>query len=221
MVIPEHPYAVIVIDISRGSDLTVPGEICLPAAVKPHARVRAGIRNVGLAIAVVAVMIALGTRMSAVPVSVPMLPGRPAALGMMQAVPPAPLHTQELRVVDSLSAVTPDSMFASPAGLSRVVLVRAEDRTSLALEMTAEPAKAVLRSLSPTALELEVGPVSGAIRAGAFVASDMPLIKQITVREASAAHHSYVRTRLMLNAAGRGDVRIVGRVVYVDLAPLD
>jgi hypothetical protein len=217
-------YPVIVIDTSP-VDVLEPDAVYVPLRLESGRRpaLPGRIRKAALAMLAASVLmtVASGTWASAERAAMPVLPAPPAVLGAAGGVPATPLHTTELRVVDSLSGLTTNPGFGSPAQFVRVMLLRTEDRMSLALEMSAEPASAALRALSPTAFELEVGPVIGPIRAAGFAASDVPLINRVSVREITAGDRSYVRTRIMLNAPGRGDVRVVGRLVYVDLAPFD
>lgn len=109
---------------------------------------------------------------------------------------------------------------ASEARLVRVVLLRTDDRISLALEMTAEPQKAVLRALSATVLEVEAGPVVGPVREMQLEPSaSVPVIRYVSLRQHNGANRAlFVRARVMLRAPGRGNIRVVGRVVYVDFA---
>ena len=123
---------------------------------------------------------------------------------------------------------------ASDPRVVRVVLLRTDERITLALEMTEEPQKAVLRTLSATVAEVEVGPLMGPVRVGDLAPqSNVPVIRSVSIREYSAAHGTpsrgrdgsvagrdvFVRARVTLSGPGRGNVRIVGRVVYVDVVP--
>jgi type II secretory pathway predicted ATPase ExeA len=105
---------------------------------------------------------------------------------------------------------------------TRVTLFRTPARTSLAFELTAEPEKAALRRLSERAIELETGPVTGPLRAEQFApVSDAMLLRQVSIQQHLAQNHAtYMRARLILNVSGGGDVRVVGRTVFVDLTPL-
>ena len=102
--------------------------------------------------------------------------------------------------------------------LVRAQLLRTGDRMSLAFEMTAEPQKAALLPLSASALEVEVGPVTGPVRAETLVPpSDASFIKQVSIRGLTVANGAIVvRARLTLHGPARGNVRVVGRVVYID-----
>jgi hypothetical protein len=104
----------------------------------------------------------------------------------------------------------------------RVVLLRVADRISLALEMTGEPQKAALRVLSARALEVEAGPVSGVVREDQLApASDAAFIRQVSIQRYTTGNRvAFVRARVTFDAPGAGNVRVVGRTVYVDLTPM-
>jgi hypothetical protein len=102
------------------------------------------------------------------------------------------------------------------------VLLRVADRISLALEMTGEPQKAALRVLSARALEVEAGPVSGVVREDQLApASDAAFIRQVSIQRYTTGNRvAFVRARVTFDAPGAGNVRVVGRTVYVDLTPM-
>lgn len=118
-----------------------------------------------------------------------------------------------------LTGVTIAGAQAAEVRLARVRLLRTGDRISLALEMTAEPRKAALRVLSARVLEVEAGPVAGPIRTEVLAPpSGVPFIKQVSIRGFIAANGAvFVRARVTLHGPARGNVRVVGRVVYVDV----
>jgi hypothetical protein len=111
---------------------------------------------------------------------------------------------------------------AADPRLVRVVLLRVADRISVALEMTGEPQKAALRVLSSRALEVETGPVSGVVREDQLApTSDAAFIKQVSIQRYTTANRvAFVRARVTFDAAGAGNVRVVGRTVYIDLTPM-
>ena len=111
---------------------------------------------------------------------------------------------------------------AADPRLVRVVLLRVADRISLALEMTGEPQKAALRVLSARALEVEAGPVSGVVREDQLApASDAAFIRQVSIQRYTTGNRlAFVRARVTFDAPGAGNVRVVGRTVYVDLTPM-
>ena len=120
----------------------------------------------------------------------------------------APLGTGEARAADPR--------------LLRVVLLRVADRMSLALEMTGEPQKAALRVLSARAIEVEAGPVSGLFREEQMApASNVAFIRQVSIQKhMSSTRAAFVRARVTFDAPGAGNVRVVGRTVYIDFAPV-
>ena len=90
--------------------------------------------------------------------------------------------------------------------------------------MTAEPQKAALRTVSDRVLELHVGPVSGPVGREALAPpSSIPILKQVSIREYNSpgSRDRFLRARVLLREPGRGDVRVVGRVVYIDLTALN
>jgi hypothetical protein len=114
-----------------------------------------------------------------------------------------------------------DARAADPR-LVRVVLLRVADRISLALEMTGEPQKAALRVLSARALEVEAGPVSGVVREDQLApASDAAFIRHVSIQTYTTGNRvAFVRARVTFDAPGAGNVRVVGRTVYIDLTPM-
>jgi len=128
------------------------------------------------------------------------------------------LYGQEPRDV-FVEAGTPGAEAANARAV-RVTLLRSGDRMTLAIEMTAEPQKAVLRKLSPTVLEVETGPVAAPVRGLQLApsAAGVPAITHVSIREYRARNRpSFVRARMTLGQPARGNIRVVGRVVYVDL----
>ena len=194
----------------------------------PYVRIRRSRKRVrkiaGGVVALLSLIVAVATTatvLSARPLLSPSLPVAPATFDAAHLAPVAALEPKELPVVGGLSGLTMDALFSSSAGLSRVELVRADGRTSLALEMTGEPSRAALRTLSPTAFDVEVGPIVGDVRPELFVAATIPALRQVSIRKLTSGHRDYVQARVMLNAPGGADVRVVGRVVYVDFSPVD
>jgi hypothetical protein len=88
--------------------------------------------------------------------------------------------------------------------------------------MTGEPQKAALRVLSARALEVEAGPVSGVVREDQLApASDAAFIRQVSIQRYTTGNRvAFVRARVTFDAPGAGNVRVVGRTVYVDLTPM-
>jgi hypothetical protein len=111
---------------------------------------------------------------------------------------------------------------AADPRLVRVVLLRVADRMTVALEMSSEPQKAALRVLSSRAVEIEAGPVSGLFRDEQLAPSDdVRFIRHVMIQKHTpAGRASYVRARVTFDAPGAGNVRVVGRTVYVDVTPI-
>lgn len=107
---------------------------------------------------------------------------------------------------------------AADAKLTRVLLLRSGNRLSLAVEMTVEPQKVLMRSLGPAMLEVEVGPVSGRVDSQQLTpAIDVPFVGQVSIREFAAVDRpTFVRMRVRLRGPSHSNVRIVGRTVYID-----
>jgi hypothetical protein len=127
-----------------------------------------------------------------------------------------------LGIASCFVSLTAQEGRAAEPRLMRVVLLRVADRMSLALEMTGEPQKAALRVLSDRALEIETGPVSGLVKEEQLApAYDGAFIRQVSIQKYTNANRAaFVRARVMFNAPGAGNVRVVGRTVYVDLTPM-
>jgi hypothetical protein len=111
---------------------------------------------------------------------------------------------------------------AADPRLVRVVLLRVGDRMTVALEMSSEPQKAALRVLSSRAVEIEAGPVSGLFRDEQLApSSDVGFIRHVMIQKHTpAGRGSYVRARVTFDAPGAGNVRVMGRTVYVDVTPI-
>lgn len=103
--------------------------------------------------------------------------------------------------------------------LLKVVALPTGDRVSVAFALSGEPQKAAIRVLSDRVIELETGPVAG------FVAQEVlapppgaPIVREVSVRGHTAANGEvFARARVIFHEPAMGNVRIVGRVVYVDL----
>ena len=127
-----------------------------------------------------------------------------------------------LAALGSAAPVFVGEVQAADPRLVRVVLLRVADRMSLALEMSGEPQKAALRVLSARAIEVEAGPVSGLFREERMApASNVAFIRQVSIQKhTSSTRAAFVRARVTFDAPGAGNVRVVGRTVYVDFAPV-
>ena len=104
--------------------------------------------------------------------------------------------------------------------LLKVVALPGGERLSLAFALSAEPQKAALRVLSDRTVELEVGPASEVVPDAVLApASALSMLRQVAMHQATAANGArFVRARMTFHEPAVGNVRVVGRVVYVDLA---
>lgn len=195
----------------------------LPATGSTVPFVRATRKTVASMAAVVLLTAGLGTWAWAGHRPVLLLPAPPTAFAAVpgsdsQLFMKAPLEVKELAIVDSFDVMTTTETRAHGPRLARVALVRTADRMSLAFELTAEPRKVALRRLSATAVDVEVGPVTGPIRTEVLVPpSGVSFIRQISIRGFTAANGAaFVRARVTLQEPARGNVLVVGRVAYID-----
>jgi hypothetical protein len=80
----------------------------------------------------------------------------------------------------------------------------------------------MLHPVSDRVFELELGPVVGPVRTEELTpASEVPLVSQLSIREQrTPTNEIFLRARVMLRTPGRADVRVAGRVVYVDIQPV-
>ena len=111
---------------------------------------------------------------------------------------------------------------AAESRLTGVSLLRSGQRVSVAVGMTTEPQKVVMRNVAPTIIEVEVGPISGRIDSQQLTpAVDVPFVAQVSLREFTAAQRrTFVRLRMTLRSPSRSNVRVVGGTVYVDFSEL-
>jgi hypothetical protein len=133
---------------------------------------------------------------------------------------PRPTRLLAGLLVTALTAGMAPAADAAEPRLVRAVLLRVADRMSLALEMTGEPERASLRVLSATVIEIEAGPVSGRITDEQLAPSVNAFVRQVSLQKYTAPNRlSFLRARVMLDAPVGGNVRVVGRTIYLDLAP--
>jgi general secretion pathway protein A len=158
----------------------------------------------------------------------PALPAPPRAFAAAAAWSPRP-ETGRIEVFDRIAiwngALSEEPKGAAPLGDPRllgVALVRHGSVVSFALDLSAEPRRAMLHPVSDRVFELEVGPVTGPVRTEELTpASEVPLVSQLSIREQRMPPDEiFVRARVMLRAPGRADVRVAGRVIYVDIQPV-
>jgi hypothetical protein len=109
--------------------------------------------------------------------------------------------------------------FAANARLERVVLLPSPDRSSVVVELTAEPSHVSTRRISESVLEVEAGPGIDAAPAQILKApANVRFIDSVSIRVLSTDAGSMVRARITLTASARAVVRSAGRRVYVDVS---
>ena len=111
---------------------------------------------------------------------------------------------------------------AADSRLKGVSLLSSGSRVSVAVDLTSEPNKVIMRNVTPTILEVEVGPISGRVDSQQLTpAVDVPFVAQVSLKEFTAPQRrTFVRLRMTLRGASRSNVRISGGTVYVDFAEL-
>lgn len=101
-----------------------------------------------------------------------------------------------------------------------VLLLRSADRVSLVLSAREEPQKVRMHNAADATLEVEVGPMSGPIRAQELRPADgVPLIAHVSIGESEPA--TFARARIRLLGSSRSNVRVAGRRIYIDLSSSD
>jgi general secretion pathway protein A len=210
--------------LSRGTPRVV-------ARVAPDEPVRPSRAKAAAVAAIVAVCVCgagAGAWQAGTEVSRPGLPPPPAAF-TAAAVSNARPESARIEVFDRIEiwngALSEEPRSAQEVGDARllgVALLRKQGMVSFALDMSVEPRRATLHPLSDRLFELAVGPVDGPVRAEELTpASEVPLVSQLSIREQrTPTNEVFVRARVMLRAPGRADVRVAGRVVYVDIHPV-
>jgi type II secretory pathway predicted ATPase ExeA len=157
----------------------------------------------------------------------PQLPPPPAAFAAVAVLNARPAMGRievfdRIEIWNGALSVEPKGTPPGDARLLGVALLRRAGVVSFALEMSGEPRKAMLHPISDRVFELEVGPVVGPVRSEELTpASEVPLVSQLSIREQrTATDELFVRARMTLRTPGRADVRVAGRVVYVDIQPV-
>jgi hypothetical protein len=103
-----------------------------------------------------------------------------------------------------------------------LVLVSGAGRLSLVAELPDEPRQVETRRVSPTMLEVDVGPVSGPIPAQQWLTPNgVGLIDGIWTEEAFPGEDPRLRIRLSVSDATLSNARILGNRVYIDLWSAD
>jgi hypothetical protein len=199
----------------------------VPAVPPVRQRAIASHLAIGAAAAIVCVTAGFAAGIGLTRVPAPQMPAAPAALASIGAWLAAarPPRAQELTV--SLAAspgVEAAGVQAGWVGNSdmsdrdvRVRLLQTDGVTTVAIDMKTEPRMAMLRAVSARAFDLELGPVSGPVRPQELEAGEgTRFINQISLRGYTTGDSTVVRARVRLDAPGVGNVRVVGRTVYVD-----
>ena len=124
---------------------------------------------------------------------------------------------------------------AANARLERILLLPSVDRSSIVLELTAEPRHVSTRRISDSGVELEAGPFDAApgkpFDSGSGASADgsagpkllkapahVRFVDSVTVRMLPTADGPVVRARIVLSALAHAVARSAGRRVYVDVS---
>ena len=120
-------------------------------------------------------------------------------------------------VVTSLLASAPAS--AANARLERVLLLPSPDRSSVVLELTAEPRQVSTRRISESIFEVDAGPgIDDAPPQLLKAPANVRFIDSVSVRVLSTQLGPVVRARITMTSAALAVVRSAGRRVYVDVS---
>jgi hypothetical protein len=109
---------------------------------------------------------------------------------------------------------------AEGARLERVMLLTVPERVSLVIELSAEPMHVETRRISSSVLEIDAGPVAGAVRSEVLAAPrGTRFVADVSIRPvAGKPGGASVRARITLIELSRSSVRVIGRRVYVDFS---
>ena len=109
---------------------------------------------------------------------------------------------------------------AAEVRLQRILLLPVADRSSVVLELTAEPQQISTRRISDSVFEVEAGPgIAGAVSQTLKAPPNVRFVDSVTVRVMPTPAGPVVRARIMLTSAAQAMVRSSGRRVYVDISP--
>jgi hypothetical protein len=124
-----------------------------------------------------------------------------------------------LFVDDSLRHAPRNAEVADAVANPGVVLAGAPGRLALALEMRSEPRRVNTTRVDDNTIDIEIGPVDGAIDAQQWSAPEgVHLVRQVSVEEvAGEGTLKYARARLNVPEFTRANTRVEGRRIYVDL----
>ena len=108
---------------------------------------------------------------------------------------------------------------AADVRLQRILLLPVADRSSVVLELTAEPQQISTRRISDSVFELEAGPGVGAVPQTLKAPPNVRFVESVTVRVMPTPAGPVVRARIMMTSAAQAMVRSAGRRVYIDISP--
>ena len=103
--------------------------------------------------------------------------------------------------------------------LERVLLLPSPDRSSVVLELTAEPRQVSTRRISESIFEVDAGPGVDTVTPQLLKApATVRFIESVSVRVLPTPLGSVVRARITMTSAAQAVVRAAGRRVYVDVS---
>jgi hypothetical protein len=105
--------------------------------------------------------------------------------------------------------------------VSRVVALPSGDRASLMIELTDPVPRAALTSAAgTTSATIEIGPLATVAAQELVSGHDSSLISRVAIRTYRKATQTFARVVVELRAACGQQVRVAGRRIYLDLAPV-
>jgi len=108
---------------------------------------------------------------------------------------------------------------AANVRLERVLLLPSPDRSSVVLELTAEPRQVSTRRISESIVEIDAGPgVDNSPPQLLKAPANVRFIESVSVRVLSTPLGPVVRARITMTSAAQAVVRSAGRRVYVDIS---
>src|SRR4051812_22755272 len=108
---------------------------------------------------------------------------------------------------------------AANTRLERVLLLPSPDRSSVVLELSAEPRQVSTRRISESIVEVDAGPGVENVAPQLLKApANVRFVDSVTVRVLTTPEGPVVRARISLTAAAQAVVRSSGRRVYVDIS---
>jgi hypothetical protein len=216
-------YEIIVIDHADDQALVPMRNVHPLPAVQRRGRRRIMMPTAAAAVVCAAVGFGAGMLLGKLPA--PNAPGPPPALSSVPAwlASSAPVRVETLSIagggaVPQLAGWVAGSDIGG-RGVKVQLLGTEGPLTTLAIELHAEPRMAMLRGVSSRAFDIEIGPITGAVRAQELAPPDgIAFIRRVTVQKQSGSRDGLVRVRVNLDAPGQGNLRVVGRTIYADFA---